>query len=397
MIHPVQNALPSVSAVAGVMLVLAAGSASAGTMTASPSPPVVTSNDIANYAGIVDQDKWFGPGVRKGQTFTTGSAPLLLKSISYFMVSQGAEPTKTYSVVVGTFSGGRFTPVHSETFTQDFSWNRGEYMTWAFSNPPALAAGTTYGVEIEMSTSTSPWQSGIPYICVSENTYDGGQIYGYAIHERASEPESRAMNSRRDRIFHLDLQNPASTAPDPVVQVPPGCSYANGKVSGPHPGKLSTEGGREPQAGAASVPGADEPRAVFDPLVLTSWKRGESQRPGPSDPSLSPLFKEKDWTSAAGPDQLVVKPNMTVVFRTRFELDAARHEKMKGGRLYVSRIIDKGVVYVNGWKVGENNLYRETTEFRLNGLLRVGENVIAVVVTTGGRNGTMAKECRIAP
>ena len=135
---------------------------------------------------------------------------------------------------------------------------------------------------------------------------------------------------------------------------------------------------------------------MFDPLVLTGWRRGDAERPGLTEPSLSPLFKDKDWPSA-GPDQLVVKPNMTVVFRTRFQLDAARQAKMKGGRLYLSRVIDKGVVYVNGWKVGENNIYRETSDFSINGLLRVGENVIAVVVTTGGRSGTMAKECRIAP
>jgi hypothetical protein len=270
-------------------------------------------------------------------------------------------------------------------------------MTWTFNKPRPLAANTTYAVEIEMLTSTSPWQSGIPYICVSENSYDGGQIYGFATREGASEQETRTLKSGNDRVFHLDLQDPASTAPEPVVQVPPGCSYANGKVSAPHAGKLSLEGGQGPQTGGVLVPGANLPRAVFDPLVLTDWKRGEAERPGPTEPSLSPLFKDKDWTSASSADQLQVKPNMTVVFRTRFQLDAARQAKMKGGRLYVSRVIDKGVVYVNGWKVGENNVYRESTEFSLNGLLRVGENVIAVVVTTGGRSGYMAKECRIAP
>ena len=395
MIHPVQNARPSVSAVAGVMLILA-GSVQAGTMSASLTPPVVTSHDIANFAGIVGQDKWFGPNVRMGQTFTTGSTPLLLKSVSFFIAKHGAEPIKTYSVVVGTFSGGGFTRVYSETFTQDIGWNGGEYMTWTFSKPPALAANTTYGVEIEMLTSTSGWQSGIPYLCKSENSYDGGQIYEFAARERASEQESRTLNSKLDRVFHLDLQDPSATGPETVVQVPPGCTYANGKVSTPRAGKLSSDGGQGPQTGGVPVPGTNLPKAVFDPLVLTGWRRGDAERPGLTEPSLSPLFKDKDWPSA-GPDQLVVKPNMTVVFRTRFQLDAARQAKMKGGRLYLSRVIDKGVVYVNGWKVGENNIYRETSDFSINGLLRVGENVIAVVVTTGGRSGTMAKECRIAP
>jgi 4-diphosphocytidyl-2-C-methyl-D-erythritol kinase len=53
-----------------------------------------------------------------------------------------------YVVRVGTVLGTTFTNIYSETFTQAFTWNGGEYMTWTLTTPVLLSANTTYGVDI---------------------------------------------------------------------------------------------------------------------------------------------------------------------------------------------------------------------------------------------------------
>ena len=80
---------------------------------------------------------------------------------------QKAEPTKTYVIRVVTDVGGVFTEIHSETATQDFFWAGGEYMTWTFDSPVLLAPNTEYGIDVGMISSTSDWQSGIPYLNIS--------------------------------------------------------------------------------------------------------------------------------------------------------------------------------------------------------------------------------------
>ncbi|MFO1522330.1 MAG: hypothetical protein U1F77_14030, partial [Kiritimatiellia bacterium] len=96
-------------------------------------------------------------------------------------------------------------------------------------------------------------------------------------------------------------------------------------------------------------------------------------------------------------DEVQVPPNSTVVFRKHLFLDAAQQAKMKKARIKLSPIDDEGIVTVNGWKVGENKNYAMSFEYSLNSLLRVGDNVIVVVVTNGGTIGHMAKEVKIVP
>jgi hypothetical protein len=144
-----------------------ASPARAATMSASASAPAIDDEDIANYGDVSGTDKWFAEnsaaGAVKGQGFTTGGAAVRLKSISYQVdAGQKATPTKTYAIRVGKLAGSAFTQVHSETATQSFTWNGGEFMTWTFASPVILEPYTTYGIDVGMLTSTSGWQTGIP-------------------------------------------------------------------------------------------------------------------------------------------------------------------------------------------------------------------------------------------
>ncbi len=62
---------------------VAPGLLDAATMSASATAPPVNGLDIANNGAVTGNDKWFfensAAGAAKGQTFTTGSTPVLLK------------------------------------------------------------------------------------------------------------------------------------------------------------------------------------------------------------------------------------------------------------------------------------------------------------------------------
>lgn len=190
----------------------------AASMSASPTPPPVNGLDIANYGTITGNDKWFsgteaGTSAAKGQTFTTGGTPVLFKSITYQVTSsQQAAPTKQYTIRVGTISGTTFTQIHTETATQGFQWNGGEYMTWTLATPLELSPNTIYGVDVAMTGSTSSWQTGIPYINFTGNTYANGQRYISGGNGAGTSTLSYTATS--DRIFHVDLEHPLNPSPD---------------------------------------------------------------------------------------------------------------------------------------------------------------------------------------
>ncbi len=211
-------------ATALAILALTASPARAATMSASSTAPVVNGLDIANYGAVTGNDKWFfensAAGAAKGQTFKTGTVAALLKSISYQVTaSQMAAPTKGYTIRVGTVSGTAFTQIASETATQTFTWNGGEYMTWTFATPVLLAANTTYGIDVGMTSSTSGWTTGIPYLNVTANGYTNGAQYSSGTNGLGTATIATTSN---DRIFHLDLQHPMNPSPDFGVQVPAG-------------------------------------------------------------------------------------------------------------------------------------------------------------------------------
>ena len=199
----------------GFSATASATTAGAATMAASPTAPPVNGLDIANLGFPVTlQDKWWNDskasGATRGQTFTIGSVPALLRAITYQIVSsQKAEPTKTYVIRVGTFSGSTFTQLRSFMATQSFTWNAGEYMTWTFTTPVLLAANTTYAIDVAMATSTSDYTTGIPYLNTAANTYAGG---GYFTSGTLGVGNSTiSINTSYDRIFHLDLESSTPT------------------------------------------------------------------------------------------------------------------------------------------------------------------------------------------
>lgn len=154
---------------------------------------------------------------------------------------------------------------------------------------------------------------------------------------------------------------------------------------------------RARKAGAL-VPVMVETQSTFGELILTGWKRGPAGGSGVYEKeSISPLYDDRAWTTTTGFGEMQVPPQSTIVFRKHLHLDASQQAKMKLARIFLSPIDDKGEIYVNGWKVGESGHYTENSTFSINSLLRVGDNVIAVVVTNGGTIGHMARECRILP
>ncbi len=206
-------------------ILLSTQMAHAGTMSASPDAPPAVGLDIANYAAVTGTDKWWpentAAGAVKGQTFTTGDTPVLLRSITYQISSgQKAEPTKQYVIRVGTVSGSTFTQIHTETATQDFTWNAGEYMTWTLDSPVQLDPNTLYGIDVGITSSTTGWQTGIPYINVTSNSYASGIRYSSGTSGIGTDTLSLVSNS--DRIFHLSLQHPLAPSPDIGAEVPAG-------------------------------------------------------------------------------------------------------------------------------------------------------------------------------
>lgn len=176
----------------------------------------------------------------------------------------------------------------------------------------------------------------------------------------------------------------ASTAPSVLVDGMTGLSRLGA------PGVLLAAGG------VLTATAEGEP--AFGELILTGWKRGPVATSGSaSRESMSPVFDDRSWPTTHSFDEMQVPPNSTVVFRKHLFLDAAQQAKMKKARIKLSPIDDEGIITVNGWKVGESKNYLASLDYSLNSLLRVGDNVIVVVVTNGGTLGNMAKEVKIVP
>jgi hypothetical protein len=190
----------------GFSAIASATTAGIATMSYNVTAPAIDGQDIANYGPESYGDKWFtaDPGTEqaKGQTFATGATPALLKGVTYRAL--GTTPTKTYTIRVGTVSGTTFSQIRSFVATQSEPWYDGEYVTWTFANPVLLAPNTLYGIDIGMTSSTSPWQDGIPYLNLTGNTYAGGVRYG------AVEYGTNLDMRPDDRVFHLDIGNPTA-------------------------------------------------------------------------------------------------------------------------------------------------------------------------------------------
>lgn len=198
------------AAIAGFALV--GNDAQAATASISASAPTIDSEDIAHLAAGTHGDKWWpensGAGAVKGLTITTGPDDLLLNAITYLVApTSNGEPIKVYTIRVGEVAGTAFTQIHTENATQDVavgSWLSNEYMTWTFAAPVALDANTTYGIDVGIISSTTAWQSGIPYIQFdNSNSFADAEYYTSGTSGIGTAVIS--PNANRDRIFHLDL------------------------------------------------------------------------------------------------------------------------------------------------------------------------------------------------
>jgi hypothetical protein len=221
----IQSRIKTVFTLAAVAMAFLAASANAATMSSSITAPDIDSLDIANlnYTGTA-KDKWFyNPttvaGRPKGQTFTTGSDPVKLNAISYQIAdNQKAEPIKTYVIRVctvnrvdpGDSSTWVLTETHSEEATQDFTWNPGtpdtsEFMTWTLDTPVLLEADTEYGIDIVITSTTTDWTTGIPYIKRTGDEYAGGTRYMSGTGGSIGDTTMNKVSG--DRIFHIDLSS----------------------------------------------------------------------------------------------------------------------------------------------------------------------------------------------
>jgi hypothetical protein len=195
-LSPAQNAT-------GFSATASATTAGIATMSYNVTAPAVDGQDIANFGDESYTDKWFTGEGAKGQTFTTGATPALLKSVTYRAL--GTTPDKTYTIRVGTVSGTTFSLIRSYVATQSDPWYDGEFVTWTFATPVPLDPNTVYGLDIVMTSSTSPYQEGIPYLNLTGNTYAGGVRY-----QTDEYGTSLNLTAGNDRVFHLDIGNPTA-------------------------------------------------------------------------------------------------------------------------------------------------------------------------------------------
>ena len=192
-------------------VILTAASANAAVMTSSTTQPTVDGEDIVSFGTPTGADKWWpgeatdygNPGKTIGQTFTTGSGDVLLYAFT-FQIRHHAEPTKEYTIRVGTVLGSTFTEIASESATQSFATAADDYWTWTLDSPVPLSANTVYGVDVGLNSSTSAWQTGIPY------AYFTDDVYPYATRFRSGTAgngvgDETVSQMSGERVFHIDL------------------------------------------------------------------------------------------------------------------------------------------------------------------------------------------------
>jgi len=217
-------------AVAALGVAVGARPAHAATFSSSTNAPTVDATDIANLAPQTGSDKWWFQSANeagvtnaaKGQTFTNGASAMLLKALTYKIdpTQKKTAPT-TYTIRVGTVSGTSFTLVASETCTQTVDTAVGAYMTWTLASPVTLSPNTVYGLDVAMKSGTA-WQTGIPYLSYTGNTNAPRVGLYYDSGDMGVGTNTITVNTARDRVFHLDLEDPMRPSPADRASVPAG-------------------------------------------------------------------------------------------------------------------------------------------------------------------------------
>jgi hypothetical protein len=118
-------------------------------------------------------------------------------------------------------------------------------------------------------------------------------------------------------------------------------------------------------------------------------------------PAIATEFADQDWQKIVidkvEADQL--KAKQTAVFRASLDLSQKDLDNGKTS-LAVSRMDDRGTVFVNGKRIGQGDSWDRSYEFDASKVLQAGRNVIAIVVQNesgGGGLGTVELVATGAP
>ena len=183
--------------------------ATAATMSSSPSAPVIDGEDLANFGTQTATEKWWNDnaaaGAAKGQTFRTRNEALRLKAITY-RTTTSTQPTKVFTIRVGTISGTTFTPVYTEICHPDRHLGRKGLCDLAVRHP--LRAATEHVLwhrrgheEFDLRLADGD----------SVSVGDGGRVFGRRAlplrHQRRGQRHASPA-ATDDRLFHLDLEKP---------------------------------------------------------------------------------------------------------------------------------------------------------------------------------------------
>jgi beta-galactosidase len=117
------------------------------------------------------------------------------------------------------------------------------------------------------------------------------------------------------------------------------------------------------------------PHASFRPVE--GWRAKAVDSPE-GRPEVAEGFSDADWPPAA-PGSMDMPEQSIAVYRATADLSQA--DLAAGGlKLVLTQVDDRGLVYVNGQELARTDDWRRGYAFDITGLLRAGENVIAVVV-----------------
>ena len=110
----------------------------------------------------------------------------------------------------------------------------------------------------------------------------------------------------------------------------------------------------------------------------------------------APNMKDEDWSTIKVPSLWENNgyPEVDGVawYRTRFML--TKEQAQNSGELYLCKVDDKDMTWMNGKLMGETNAYNEDRIYQVPiGILQEGENVLAIrVVDTGGGGGIYGED-----
>lgn len=206
-------------AVLSMTTVMLADASSAHALTVfsiNPGPPVVDGADIANLGAATGSEKLWTDTRAIGQSFTTGNNPLGYDLGAITLRSHTNAPAiKRYTLTVGTVTGTSYGAFFTESnIVQSANSLAGDYWTFLFSSPIHLNPNTLYGFDLAMNSSTTAWQSGIPYRSITGNNYAGGAQFRSTTNATSTGTIGFISG---DKVFHLNM---SATAANVVVPEP---------------------------------------------------------------------------------------------------------------------------------------------------------------------------------